>query len=333
MPFFNWGKKSEEDLRREERQKETLKELAQGRIPIQARERLEREAALGRNFFSSDFSAREHLLTKQAGLQTVGQVMGTSFFNVSFFGLARTRWRATGELVDVSRAQLDARRLAVSRMQQEAKLLGASGVIGVRIQSGHHEWSSSMVEFTAVGTAVRLPDWQEEEPFTSALTAQEFWLLHNAGYRPAGIAFGVCSYYIYTDAATQSILYSWFGGNNYSNQEVPLYTDGLRVARHEAMNRLTNDMYQHRADGVVGMDVSYDMEHIEYEANNRTYHDMIAHFVALGTSINKVADVAQAKTAPMMVLNLASRGSRKPALTRLESLTSGTYEAGLDDDD
>lgn len=304
MPFFNWGKKSDEEVEREQRSKATVAALEAGGIPVQARERLERERALGSNFFSSDLSAREYLLARETGLQVVGQVMGTSFFNVSYLGLSRGRWRSTGELYDISRAQLDARRIAISRMKQEAQILGATGVIGVRIQSGHHEWSQRMVEFTAVGTAVRVPGVELKEPFTSALSAQEFWLLHNAGYIPVGVALGVCSYYMYTDQRTQSMLYSFFGGNNFSNQEVPLYTEGFQTARNEAMNRLSSDIYEHKADGVVGMDVDYSMEHIEYEMNERTYHDLIAHFVAMGTSVNYRPEGPEANSVSASVYKL-----------------------------
>ncbi len=138
---------------------------------------------------------------------------------------------------------------------------------------------------------------------------------------------------MYTDYATQSLLFSWFGGNNFSNQEVPLYSNGLQVARHEAMNRLTNDIYQHKAVGVVGMDVSYNMEDVEYEMNDRTYHDMVAHFVAVGTCVNKVADVESAKIAPLMVMDLSAKGRGRAAFTKLESLASRGNEDGDGDGD
>jgi uncharacterized protein YbjQ (UPF0145 family) len=326
MPFFNWGKKSDEEVEREQRSKATVAALEAGGIPVQARERLERERALGSNFFSSDLSAREYLLARETGLQVVGQVMGTSFFNVSYLGLSRGRWRSTGELFDISRAQLDARRLAISRMKQEAQILGATGVIGVRIQGGHHEWSQRMVEFTAVGTAVRVPGVELKEPFTSALSAQEFWLLHNAGYIPVGVALGVCSYYMYTDQRTQNMLYSFFGGNNFNNQEVPLYTEGFQAARNESMNRLSNDIYEHRADGVVGMDVDYSMEHIEYEINERTYHDLIAHFVAMGTSVNYRPEAQKRAQSPLLCINLSKSklGGRK--FEQLDDMKFGVFE-------
>src|SRR5580700_2608058 len=168
MGFFSWGKgKSEDELRQEEIQKQSLENLKNGGIPVRAKERIERELALGKGFYTSDFSVREHLLAQEAGLTVIGQVMGSSFFNTSFFGLMRTRWRQTGELVDLTRTHMEARKLALSRMTQEAEM---------------NNWSSRLTEFTAVGTAVRIPGHPPGKPFTSDLSVQEFWQLHRAGY-------------------------------------------------------------------------------------------------------------------------------------------------------
>jgi uncharacterized protein YbjQ (UPF0145 family) len=311
MGFFSWGKnKSEDELRQEAIQKQSLENLKNGGIPVKAIERIERELALGKGFYSSDFSVREHLLAQEAGLTVVGQVMGSSFFNTSFFGLMRSRWRQTGELVDLTRTHMEARKLALSRMTQEAEMLGATGIIGVRLKAKMNDWSSRLTEFTAIGTAVRIPGHPPGKPFCSDLSVQEFWQLHRAGYVPAGLALGMCSYYMYTDYATERMLYSFWGMNATSNMEVPLYTQGFQNARETAMQRLTQDIYDHKADGVVGMHVSFDLEDVEYESNDRTYHDLIAHFTAIGTSINYRPDLKPAPVPPpMMVLSLAGRGS------------------------
>jgi uncharacterized protein YbjQ (UPF0145 family) len=316
------GKKSPEEIRLAERRKQTLEALAQGGIPLDARERIEREAQLGKDFFSSDLTAREYLLAKETGVTVVGQVMGSSFFNVSYLAMQQRSRRQTGEMVDLSKAQLDSRSMAMSRMRQEAELLGASGVIGVKMKSNAHEWASRLTEFTAVGTAVRIPGWTGK-PFTSALSAQEFWQLYKTGYVPVDVAMGVCSYYMYTDTDTRSILYS-FWGNNSKNMEVPLYTQGLQYAREKAMDRLTDDIEAHKADGVVGMDVSYDMEHVEYESGSSTYHDLIAHFLAFGTSVAYRPDIAKQAARPVsLYIDLSARRKSRHGATRMDALEQG----------
>lgn len=335
MPF--WRKKSDEEKQREEMQKRSLESLSAGGIPLLARQRIEREAALGKKFFTSDLTAREYFLCGESGLETIGQVMGTSFFNVSYFGMMRGRSSATGELADLTRARLHARRLALGRMQEEARLLGASGVVGVRIQAGARDWGGRLTEFTAIGTAVRIPGMSSAEPFTCDLSGQEFWQLHKAGYTPKGVAFGVCSYYMYSDVSTQKILYSWWGGNQGNNQEVPLYTQGFYTARNLAMSRLILDLHDNKADGCVAMEVDYDLEHVEYEVNDRKYHDLIAHFTAMGTGIiGQAAGQAPPQARPLVCLNLATGKMGALAESRLSELSSEVYdldEYDLSEDD
>jgi uncharacterized protein YbjQ (UPF0145 family) len=42
----------------------------------------------------------------------------------------------------------------MERMQQEAKALGAKGIVGANIHERSHAWGSHVIEFFAVGTAV-----------------------------------------------------------------------------------------------------------------------------------------------------------------------------------
>lgn len=338
--MFFWKKKSEEEKRREELQKRSIEELSKGGIPPVARERLEKQSAMGSKFFSSDLTAREFLLTKESGVITIGQVMGTCFYNVSLVGWIRTgAIRATsGEMVELSKARLDARRLAVNRMQQEAKLLGANGVIGVRVEAGARSWSGQMVEFTAIGTAVRIPNWPDKEPFVCDLNGQEFWQLYKSGYKPTGIAFGVCSYYIRQDNATRLMMTNWWGGNNVQNQELPIYTQGFYDARHEAMARLSRDITDLVADGVVGVEVDYDVDHHHYEVNNTRWHDMMIHFVAMGTAIthDERIPISAATLKPQMVLNLSVNPIKSSGGSRMNELSSSElarFDEDYDDDD
>jgi len=42
----------------------------------------------------------------------------------------------------------------MERMQQEALQLKAEGIVGVTINEGSYGWSSHVIEFSAIGTAV-----------------------------------------------------------------------------------------------------------------------------------------------------------------------------------
>jgi uncharacterized protein YbjQ (UPF0145 family) len=81
-------------------------------------------------------------------------------------GLARNivaffRNLAGGEVKTYTRLVEDSRRHALDRMIENAKLLGADGIVAMRFDSS--EIGSSMTEIVAYGTAVRLsaaPDQQ-----------------------------------------------------------------------------------------------------------------------------------------------------------------------------
>ena len=301
-----WLFRKETDAEKEakQRQQATIEALTRGELPPIARERIMRERGQGKNFFASDLTVREFLLTKEAGVQTVGQVMGTSFYKVGFWGSFRTYRGATGEIMELSQAIVQAREAAVERMRQEAELLGASGVIGVRITMKRHSWADNLTEFTAFGTAVRLPDWQPSDgTFTSSLNGQEFWQLHKAGYRPHGIVMGSCAMYMHMDWNTRRQIYGWFS----PNQEVNTFTDGYYQAVKTARLRLQKDIKAHNAEGAVGVIIDPGQETIEYEINDTSYYDVLLNYVIMGTAVSAHPEKEQQHTPPLLCLNLASK--------------------------
>jgi uncharacterized protein YbjQ (UPF0145 family) len=174
-----------------------------------------------------------------------------------------------------------------------------------------------MTEFTAIGTAIRLPGVREAKTvFTSDLVGQEFWQLYNAGYVPRELAFGVCSYYVKCDEATRQIidptLWNLVSGTSMANQEVLIFTQGFYDARNRAMSRLTSSAINAGADGLVSMDADYTVQTIQYQAWNKTFHDLVIHFVATGTSIAREqrADTAKPAGKPLVCVNLKRGSSR-----------------------
>ena len=43
----------------------------------------------------------------------------------------------------------------MARMEEEADALGADGIVGVRLTVNLHAWGSNVIEFLAIGTAVK----------------------------------------------------------------------------------------------------------------------------------------------------------------------------------
>ena len=58
------------------------------------------------------------------------------------------------ELPNFTQALYEARELAMTRMQDEATRLDASGIVGVRLEEKSHQWGSHTIEFLSLGTAV-----------------------------------------------------------------------------------------------------------------------------------------------------------------------------------
>jgi uncharacterized protein YbjQ (UPF0145 family) len=138
-------------------------------LPEAARARL--QDGTGDGFFTSDLSVNEFVLTTQTGFQPLGLVMGTSVYHV---GIQPARWNVSQELPVLTQALYTARELAMARMTAEAAALGADGVIGVRIRPVRLAFSAEVLEFMAVGTAIKAEDGGSHRtpsgaPFTSHL--------------------------------------------------------------------------------------------------------------------------------------------------------------------
>lgn len=359
--IINWFKKYQDGRHRDAmmaiEQESAIKALTAGQLHPRARERIERQQASGKNFFSSDLTVREYLLCREAGFQTLGQVMGSCFYNVSlvgsagrtlgltqseynhdkFYSNAGSLQKESGELKHITEAQLKARKLAVKRMLQEAEMMGAHGVIGVRVKSSNFNWSTRMTEFTAFGTAIRLPAMsQGKGVFSSDLNGQEFWQLYCAGYTPRDLAFGVCSYYVKCDPETRQMIdptvFDWMAGRTQANQEVMPFTQGFYTARSLAMARLSEDAMGAQADGMVSMEVDYTVQTIEYQQINKTFHDMVLHFIATGTSIARDHESIPRDHKPILAMDMR-RGGRGGFVSDFGVGAGGFSAAEFDSDD
>src|SRR5438309_9282161 len=109
--------------------------------------------------FTSDLSVNEFLLVREAGFRPLGLVLGSSIYHVGF---QMGRWSKNQELETLTSAMYHARELAMSRMEAEAAVLGADGVVGVRLEIEFKEFGNDLAEFIAVGTAVKSDegDWR-----------------------------------------------------------------------------------------------------------------------------------------------------------------------------
>ena len=107
--------------------------------------------------FTSDLSGQDFWTLVQAGYMPVGLVMGSCVYHVAHQGLGQW-FRTVGqnqEMPNFTQALYDAREIAMERMQNEATELKAEGIVGAQIHERSHGWGSHVIEFFAIGTAVR----------------------------------------------------------------------------------------------------------------------------------------------------------------------------------
>ncbi|MFI6476539.1 heavy metal-binding domain-containing protein [Nonomuraea sp. NPDC050663] len=224
------------------------------------------------SIFTSDLSVNEFLLVREAGFRPLGLVLGTSIYHVGF---QMARWGKNMELTQLTEAMYHARELAMNRMEAEADMLGADGIVGVRLEMELRDFGEHIAEFIAIGTAVRADEpgeWLNNrgKPFTSDLSGQDFWTLIRAGYAPLGLVMGTCVYHV----AHRRI--GALMGNLGRNVEIPEFTQALYNARELAMDRMQSEAKQLDAEGIVGVD----LKHLHHSWGSHTME-----FFAVGTAI------------------------------------------------
>ena len=246
--------------------------------------------------FTSDLSVNEFLLVREVGFRPLGLVLGSSIYHV---GIQWGRWSKNQELTVLSQAMYHARELAMSRMEEEAKTLGADGVVGVRLDVEMKEFGADIAEFIAVGTAVKaepeaggggVTNWRNNKglPFTSDLSGQDFWTLIRAGYAPLGMVMGSCVYHI----ARQKL--GSVMGNIGRNVEIELFTQALYDARELAMSRMQAEAEALHAEGIVG---------VQLRQHSHTWGGHTTEFFAIGTAVRPLREDHVIER-PTMVLSL-----------------------------
>ncbi|MBI5531192.1 MAG: heavy metal-binding domain-containing protein [Deltaproteobacteria bacterium] len=129
--------------------------------------------------FTSDLSGQDFWTLLHAGYRPLGFVMGNCVYYVGqtmpqqgfqqqmqgypqqmqgypqqMQGYPQQQQVQNQELTGPTQALYDARELAMERMQAEAEGLQAHGIVGVTVEETNHTWGPTVLEFSAVGTAV-----------------------------------------------------------------------------------------------------------------------------------------------------------------------------------
>src|SRR5437763_5486266 len=261
-------------------------------LPEAAVKRLQemRGTAAKPKLFTSDLSVNEYLLVRNAGFEPLGLVMGSSIYHI---GIQIPGMFQNQELDVITQAMYHARELAMDRMEEEADVLGADGIVGVRLVVNRQEWGENLAEFMAIGTAIRHVSGSnyrtvDNRPFTSDLNGQDFWTLLKTGYRPVSLVMGTCVYHVAHQGMMQAL--KRVG----RNVEMENFTQALYDARELALSRMQAEAGTENAVGIVGTRV---------EESSHDWGSHVIEYFAVGTAVTPVEGPHEVKS-PMMVLSL-----------------------------
>ncbi len=304
-------------------------------LPPAAQERLagQRET----HSWGSTLTVSEFAAISKVGFEPVGQVLGAAVYNVGDagdeecpYGLTVYRREGTpayrppgggprlgqapvppsgaaaiGSARPLVSVLYQARRAAISRMTTECTALGALGVIGVRLEVGPFGDDEDILEFRALGTAIRAPGVvSRAQPFASDLSGQDFTKLVAHGWMPVGLALGVAVGYRHDDWLTKGQTRSTAG-----NVEVEGYTYLVRQMRTDARNELELDLVRLGADGVVVRDLQTRITERKCPIVPFS-RDHVAEVTIVGTAIAQFA-----RFAPPPIYGIHKLDGRRPVPT------------------
>ncbi|HVA60621.1 MAG TPA: heavy metal-binding domain-containing protein [Mycobacteriales bacterium] len=292
--------------------------IAAGRLPLRAQQRL--AALAGSRAFTSDLTIGEFEAVRSVGFEPVGQVMGSSVYQIGFAGPgycgvplqtswqtmsgAGGAWAGFGYLVHALR---DVRHRAMERARAEAAALGGDGVVAVRLSMSRFPGAMNALEFQAIGTAIRAPGpHRPPRPFLSDLSGQDFAKIFEAGWIPVDIVMGIAVEIRHDDYRTV-MTRSMF---NVANAEIPGYTQLVTDTRAAARVSVESDLA--RVGGQVAVVAAMDLKMHEQEC--RAYQggrDHIGEATVLGTALAQYASGQRTHGRRLAVLPLSDRVRRR----------------------
>jgi len=245
-----------------------------------------------------------------AGLIAVGEVMGCAVVHVGFQGYGGCGWMfgmpppytvtrrsggtfTFGPYLDAMQGSWD---LALRRLLQECRGLGADGVVGVSFEE--RSLGEQNTEFMAMGTAVRsLGQTHLERPFSTTLNGQDVAKLLHAGFAPAAAIVAMGLGVRHDDWRTQQATMAYAG-----NVEVPGYTDLVHAVRADARYELMRRCEAVGADGaVLTQALSLRVHELEVAENHR---DHVALSSLVATAIVRAGPEHPDRARPLAMLSL-----------------------------
>jgi uncharacterized protein YbjQ (UPF0145 family) len=229
------------------------------------------DSARGELNFSTSSDGQELYCQLDAGFTPIKFVFGNVAYSIGVGGgiIGGLKSLGRGEIKQFSDVFNHTRHLALQRMVDEAKEVGANSVVGIQTTvmpfRGIHEMMMT-------GTASRhldLPREFDANPVTSDLTCEEMWNMVNIGYLPIKLVLGTAVYSL-----------GFVGGmaaffKSFSRGEINELTSLIYDAREHAIGLIRDEASSIGADDVIGIKT-----HV---------HELggLLEFMAIGTAVRR----------------------------------------------
>ena len=230
--------------------------------------------------FSTSADVAKLFCQVDAGFRPIRFVFGNVAYSIGLGGTIRGGFKSLtrGEVPQYTEIFDHTRRLALSRITDEARHCGANAVVGIETTITPLLGAQEMM---MVGTASHQPllDGTQFTPITSDMTNEELWNMANVGFLPIRLVMGVSVYSLGLKGGIFSTLQTLGGG------EVQGLTEILYEAREKALERIERDAERCGADEVVGVKTNiYDLG------------GGLIEFMAIGTAVKYVGDAAKPRS-------------------------------------
>ena len=225
--------------------------------------------------FSTSADAQALYCQLDSGFKPHSFVFGNVAYSIGVGGNIGGAFRSLkrGEVKQFTEIFDRTRHLALSRLKEEAKKVGANAVIGVQTSIMPFMGTQEML---MIGTASSHPllNSYSNDPVTSDMTNEELWNMVNIGYLPIGLVMGVSVYSLGFSSGVAAWFQSLVGG------QVQGLTELLYEAREKALERLQMQAQKCNADEVVGV-------------KTRVYNlgGGLVEFMVIGTAVKKMDGV------------------------------------------
>jgi uncharacterized protein YbjQ (UPF0145 family) len=223
--------------------------------------------------FSSSADGQELYCQMDAGFRPIKFVFGNVAYSIGVGGGIGGMFKSMqrGEIEQYSQVFNQTRHLALQRIANEARTVGANAVVGIETSIIPFQGMQEMVMIGTASFHPSLPPEYAQSPITSDLTNEEMWNLVNMGYMPVQLLLGVSVYSLGIVGGLTAALKS------FSRGEINELTTLIYEARENAIGKIGRDAQAVGADDVVGI---------------KTYvyalGSGIIEFLAIGTAVKKI---------------------------------------------